>query len=91
MVQTEFEKIMLEHVSNIEKELAAQGVNVTNIKEDITGLKENVSDLCNRTTKIETERDVKVKAHDRQIKLVAVFSPLGSFIVGIITVFHLIH
>lgn len=91
MVNSEFERIMLEHVSNIEKELSSQGTNVGNIKDDIDDLKKGVRDLCDRTTKIETERDTKVKSHDWQIKVVATVSPIGSFIVIAISYFHLIH
>jgi hypothetical protein len=83
MVQNNFETIMLDRVSNIGETVVRIDTQSKQIKEDLTEIKQNVKDLCNRTTTLEVERDVKIKNQNDKIKIMAVgFSGVSA--VGVI-------
>ena len=93
MVNSEFEKLMLEHISSIEKELSRNTEKTTNVENYLTELKKGVADLCNRMTVLETQRDEKIKAHDNYIKILGILfgsSGIGSLL-ALLGTFHVFH
>lgn len=91
MVKNLFEKTVIDTLLKLTDGQAESHAFHEDLRKDVDMIKKNVSDLCSRVTSVETERDLKVKRHDTQIKVIAVASPIGSILVGIISIFHLIH
>jgi hypothetical protein len=91
LVKNLFEKTVIDTLLKLTDGQAESHAFHQTLKEDVGVIKTNVANLCTRMTTVETERDNKIKRHDTQIKIVSVVSPLGSLIVGILVIFHVIH
>jgi hypothetical protein len=94
MPQNEFERIMLERISDIGETVAKLDVKSEIIKEDLTEIKQNVKDLCSRTTTLEVERDIKIKNQNDKIKVMAVaFSGISALgiIIALMPYFNRLH